>query len=230
VPGKPGTFFLVRLSGVKRILVLTALKMEASAVARALGAKRVYQRGPHIYRAANLTVVALGMQAKHLASVAEQTPDVAILAGVAGGLAPDLKCGDVVVEGFDGLAGARVGTVATAPGVVSSAQEKAALYERTGALTVDMEGDAVRARYPSIIQVRAVLDEAGEYLPAELAGVVNDFGVVQAPALLGLLLKRPYMIATLIRLGRKNARACSAMARAVKAIVEMHHPLEKTRA
>src|SRR2546423_1871033 len=122
--------------------------MEAAAVARALGAARVKQRASHLYRAPNLTVAAVGMRAKYLASVAAEAAEVVILAGVAGGLAPELKCGDVVVEGFDGLAGARVGTIATAREVTSSPQAKALLYERTGALAVDMEGDAVRAKYP----------------------------------------------------------------------------------
>src|SRR3954464_4462585 len=80
-----------------RVVIFTALLMEARAIARAFSL-------PGFSGATSsngeITVAMVGMRARRLAEVAADIkPQAVIMAGVAGALSPSLKIGDVIVDG-----------------------------------------------------------------------------------------------------------------------------------
>ncbi|WP_347554269.1 hypothetical protein [Robbsia sp. KACC 23696] len=94
---------------------------------------------------------------------------------------------------------------------VSSADEKAACFARTGAAAVDMESHALAALaaewgLPFLI-CRVVLDRADHSLPpAALAGLTADGRTVVLPVI-GALLRQPAQLGSLLRLGRDAGTA-----------------------
>lgn len=94
---------------------------------------------------------------------------------------------------------------------VVTAEEKAALRNRTGAAAVDMESHklaraAERLGVP-FVAWRVVSDEAGTSLPrAAVAGFSNS-GEPNIGAVLAALARRPFELPALIRTGRDAARA-----------------------
>jgi hypothetical protein len=159
--------------------------------------------------------------------------------GVAGGLAPALRAGDVVVcdrvlvdgRGDEAIACAPEGplsdwlarVVAAARGaaltvehVVPSAEAKRALFERTGAQVVEMESfwaaRAARAAGLPIACLRAVIDRQDESLP-DLTSALDQVGRPRTLRLLRHLVARPGTIAALPRVARSFGVAQEALGR-----------------
>lgn len=154
--------------------------------------------------------------------------------GVAGGLAPDLRPGTLVLatavigDGVsygtdplwrDRLAGAfpqaRSGAVAGVARPVVAVAGKADLHARTGALAVDMESLAVarvcHRRGRPFAVLRAVADPAGRALPPlALAGLDGQGGIAPV-AVLARLARDPRQVAGLCRLGLDFGRALLAL-------------------
>ncbi len=175
--------------------------------------------------------------------------------GVAGGLDPALAPGDLVIPGEvvaeDG--GSWPGSVelgaAVAAGVPSplwgegqgggrhilgrermvlGAAEKAALFERTGAVAVDMESHrvarvAAEAGLP-VLAVRAIGDPAGRALPALAARALGEDGRPRIGPVVAGLLRRPGDLGALLRVKRDTDTALAALAgvadKAVPAMLE----------
>lgn len=101
--------------------------------------------------------------------------------------------------------------LAETPGVVSRPEEKAALFERYGAIAVDMESAAV-ARVAEqhtgvpFIAIRAVVDPADTPIPPSALSAIDDHGRLQPLRLLGRLARHPAELFLLIRL-RRHFRA-----------------------
>ncbi|APX86109.1 phosphorylase [Methylorubrum extorquens] len=159
--------------------------------------------------------------------------------GIAGGLDPALRPGDIVIgthldadQRFpadpelarrlsERLTGApdRVvagGLVGSAVAVMTVA-DKAALHARTGALAVDMESH-VAAAYAArhalpFAAIRVVCDPAGRALPAFAASALTPEGEPDIRAVLGALMRGRARIGELIRLGRDSSAAFAALAR-----------------
>ncbi len=158
--------------------------------------------------------------------------------GLAAGLAPDLRPGDLVLADAvvvpdcgqlvtdtawrAGLAVAlseaamtcRVGPVAGTDHLLADPARKQALFAATGALAADMESHAVAAlasaaRKPFIV-VRAISDAAGQALPAAAAGFLGPEGQIRPRALIGVI-ARPRELAMLIRLGLQTRRALGTL-------------------
>lgn len=155
--------------------------------------------------------------------------------GLAGGLDPALRPGDIVVparvlEGdhafptdpdLSARFGPRQGTLLAGAAIVADAAEKALLFARTGALAVDLESGAVArvaARHGlPFAAVRAVCDPAGRSLPPAALVALNHRGAIALLHVLAALVRQPGQLPALIALGRDAAAARAALRRCVRA-------------
>ncbi|TAN56098.1 MAG: nucleoside phosphorylase [Magnetospirillum sp.] len=164
-----------------------------------------------------------------------------ISVGIAGGLDPVLKPGDIIigsgVELADGviesdpawrdrllalLAGARAGLVYGNGEVAATPEHKRALFRRHGAVIVDMESGAVArvaaAAGKPFACLRAVSDPASRALPrSALVGLGPD-GDTRPLAVMAALLLRPRDLPGLIRVGLDSKAGLSALGDALKVV------------
>ena len=155
--------------------------------------------------------------------------------GTAGGLAPDLEAGTLIVaDAVDGpfgrvttdaawterLAAAlnvtplgarlRRGTLAAVTAPLTSAQDKQALHRKTGALAVDMESHiagAIAAAHGLPFAVcRAIVDPAWRTLPPAATAGLRDDGHTAIGPILRELVRQPSQLGSLIQLAA-DARA-----------------------
>ena len=154
--------------------------------------------------------------------------------GIAGGLAPGLKPGTLVVAteviADDGsrysamnvpasTAEAIRAPIAGTTAIVSRAEAKRALYHRTGAVAVDLESAEVArlcadAGVPLAV-IRTIGDPAERDLPpAALVGLKPD-GRVDLRAVLASVLRTPGQIPALINVALDTRRALATLARAL---------------
>jgi len=156
--------------------------------------------------------------------------------GIAGGLAPHLRPGDVILSAevigedrrwrpdepfryqVSDLArriGAAEGPVLGARSILSSEGNKARAWRDTGALAVDLESAIVAraaeaAGIPFLV-LRTIADPATRELPsAALVPLARD-GTPAITRVLGEVLRRPQQIAALVGLARETRRALSAL-------------------
>ena len=168
---------------------------------------------------------------------------VVVSAGVCGALDPELVGGALVVpRAVQLLSGAllsvspalqeRVLTAAAAHGsvraahgsvllsvdkVVSTPSLKRELWQRTGAVAVDMESGPILAAaaargWPALV-VRAVSDTADEALSPELASLVDARGRPRLARAAGLMLRRPDLLPQAWRIALASRRALHSVAR-----------------
>jgi adenosylhomocysteine nucleosidase len=210
-----------------KFIILTALKMEARAVAEALGGKFSTRSGAGALPP-GFELHVIGIGGKRLLPEVCRDAGGIILAGVAGGLEPGLRVGDVVIDGTERFGGAetagRRAKIACASQVVSTREQKRELFEQTGAAAVDMESDAVRkialdVGIPLLI-VRAISDSAEDEIPAALFKWIDEFGQPFAGKVAAGIVTNPALVPAMIRLGRNAKLATSAMAGAVHSIVQ----------
>jgi len=151
--------------------------------------------------------------------------------GIAGGLAPGIATGAVLIASAvwdDGtlwpvdaalLAGLSVrrGLIAASAGLLSDAAAKAALHRASGALAVDMESGAA-ARFAGLRGLpfgvlRAVADGPQGVLPEAAAVGLNPDGSPAPGRVLAALLRRPGDLPALLRLASASAKAHAALRR-----------------
>lgn len=235
------------------ILILTAVELEARALARRLELPAITLLPFPAFGRGLLRVAPVGLRAGLLASrwprlLAGFNHPLVVSGGVCGGLAPDLRAGQLVlpesVLGPDGerlnvtptphrqateLAGAaRGGTLVTSREVVGSAEAKSALFARTGAVAVDMESSVILAHAagagcPALV-VRGVSDTAAESLPPELIDLVTPAGKLRTVRALTLTLTHPRVLPRVVALRRATQRALAAVARLLAALAASPPP------
>jgi hopanoid-associated phosphorylase len=159
--------------------------------------------------------------------------------GIAGGLAPGLPTGAVVVatsvvvrtgsiatdEGWRarltrGISGAISGTVLGADRTIARAQQKAELFARTGALAVDLESGGVArvakdAGVPFAV-VRAIADPASSDLPPAALVGLGLHGSIDLIAVLGSLRRERGQLSRLLVVARDTRTALAALRRGVR--------------
>lgn len=212
----------------KKLLILTAVQIEAKAVARALGLRRT----DRLSWASNgdkglpISMYMIGMGARGLPPIDPDKVRVVLMAGLAGGLSPSLQIGDLVIDNrstFPTDINAVRGEIHTSNTLVATPADKAACLEKSGAVAVDMENQIVRewaARMNvPFMGIRAISDRAGQSLDPSIIDAIDEFGGIKPIPLVSGLLARPIRIASLVRIGRHARLATKRLAMAVAQIV-----------
>ena len=113
--------------------------------------------------------------------------------------------------------GVKVGAILGLDHMLSSPQDKADAFARSGALAIDMESHhvarAAGERNLPFIAVRAISDEAGEVLPAIMATFVDAEGQTKMSAVLAALIFRRVKLGELLRARGASRRAHQALFR-----------------
>lgn len=220
------------------LVIVTGLKQEADLVSRAAGGGRGL-----------LALVGAGDTAGLEAAVRAAAPGARGLVsfGLAGGLAPGLRSGDLIIGReviADGLAwptdadwmrrllaalpGAMPGPVAAGSAIIDAVSGKAALYARTGAAVVDTESQIVakvgHACGLPVAVVRAVCDPCDMALPPAALQPLTADGRPRLPAILASLARKPGQLPDLLRLAAQSKAAMAALARAVAVLNETARP------
>ena len=162
--------------------------------------------------------------------------------GLAGGLAPELRPGDLllpaIVRAPNGLwvptdprwrerlaalferGGLRAtgGAIAGSDRIVATIADKRALFEATGAIAVDMESHAVAAvasgaGMPFLV-IRAIADPHERVIPQAALEAFRPDGRVRVASVLGGVIREPRQLIALLRLGRDTAAALARLRRA----------------
>ncbi len=230
-------------------MILTALVLEASVLARRLDLPRL---GGGPFRAFGRGAVRMGPVGPGAGLLAERwarlsdglsTPLV-VSAGLCGALISGLAVGDLVLpdtviapsgerlavsaparDRLVALAGgrARAGLMVTSREMMATAAAKAALHAATGACTVDMESAPILERAARAgwpaLVVRGVSDDAERGVPAALGRLVTADGRLHGGRALGLILTRPRMLRDAVALSRGSHRALDAVAGSLAALV-----------
>jgi adenosylhomocysteine nucleosidase len=164
--------------------------------------------------------------------------------GLAGGLAPDLRSGAVLLPGTirspDGRSmptdsawrerlkalfatgGLRTpgGALAGSERIVATVADKRALLEATGAIAVDMESHEVAAVASAtgipFVVIRAVADPHDQVIPQAALETLRPDGQVRVRAILGGVIRQPDQLMALLRLWRDSAAAFASLRRAAR--------------
>jgi adenosylhomocysteine nucleosidase len=204
------------------LIILTAVMTEARAVAEALGIRCPAVGKPtRADRPRPLELHVIGIGGRHFSGGLDHAAGI-LLAGLAGGLDPGLRVGEVIVDGrADPIPPAKPGRIVCSRLLVATPAQKAELFRQTGAAAVDMESDAVRraAGNVPIVHLRAISDAAGDSIDPAILKWVDSVGRPSGGRLAMGLLKRPMLAAELVRLARHVRIATRALAVAVPGAV-----------
>jgi adenosylhomocysteine nucleosidase len=166
------------------------------------------------------------------AALAVQKPELVISSGFAGGLRPDLKLGDIVfaadreinLEPVLLAAGGKPAKFHCVERIATTAAEKQALRQQTGADAVEMESETIRElcreqRIPIAI-VRVILDTANEDLPLDFNKLLDADLRMDAGKLVWRLAKSPAKVVALLRLQKQSAASAEKLARTLADVLE----------
>ena len=196
-------------------------------------------------RAEGVTALAGGGDSIRLAAELERAIDSNVRGllsfGIAGGLAPDAKPGDVMIasavdSGIQSyptdaawsqrivscLPNARIALIAGRDAAIASPAAKADLYADTGAFAVDMESHiaariAASHNLPFAV-LRVVADHAERALPpAALAGL-GPGGSINIAGVLKSLVRQPSQLPQLIRVSADTNTAMTALLRSLRTV------------
>lgn len=107
------------------------------------------------------------------------------------------------------------GDIVNSDSVISTAEDKQALHEKTAAIAVDMESGvimaaATRHNLPTLI-LRVIVDDASMTIPDSVLRLTDAYGQVAIPALIGDIILQPMLIGKLIKLGKAFKAARQSM-------------------
>jgi adenosylhomocysteine nucleosidase len=215
------------------VLCISGLAVEAK-IARAAGFSAVIGAGDRDRTAA-------------LVAKAAARTDCLVSFGIAGGLAPELKAGTVVVSGevlsekhhwaiepsvrqqlsqFARSIGAVEGKVLGATAILATQTEKERAWVGTRAIAVDLESEIVARTATALgipfIVLRSIADTARRDLPPASLIPLTVGGKPDLWKVFSAVLRRPFQLAGMIGLARETALALSALigpARALRSLV-----------
>jgi adenosylhomocysteine nucleosidase len=163
--------------------------------------------------------------------------------GISGGLAPDLRTGDVIVSTNvlaadkrwwaekrfrDRIAdyargiGAREGLVLGAQAILATAAQKSRAWNETRAVAVDLESDivariATSAGIPFVV-LRSIADAAYRELPPAALIPLSEDGTPRLARVLASVLRQPRQLISLVGLAREVRTAQLALAGPARAL------------
>jgi adenosylhomocysteine nucleosidase len=192
-------------------------------------------RAPH-FRCSGLRVQVTGIGPRNARRIAEAAlagdpPSFVVTSGLAGGLAPALRSGDLVFDADAGFPRTEALRRASAKQVrfhgvdrlVATAAAKARLHRETGADAVDMESAVVRelcrARGIPSATVRVISDAADEELPLDFGALVTADDQLDVGRLAFAVLRAPWKVPALVRLQRTVASTADRLGRALVEIL-----------
>ena len=228
-----------------RLGLVTGLALECRLAQRAV---------PALFQQNQMSAIPVAGQAEvareAVARLAKDGAEIIVSFGFAGGLAPDLPAGclllpkalrcadreDILVddtaEMAEGAVGLLVGATPLSRGALltvemplAAVDDKHAAHHRFDAVAVDMESywvaEACRRAGLGFLALRAVSDPAQRALPASAARAMGPDGNLQIGRLLGGLLGRPGDIPELVRLGLDSRKASAALGRAAALLLPL---------
>ncbi len=150
-----------------------------------------------------------------------------IVAGLAGGLDPRLRAGDLVLDSplpdLPLHLPWHIGPIYTTDRLVTTPADKAALFRDTKALAVDMEQAVVQKMAEAevtIIGLRAISDPADMTIDPAVLNLVDEIGRPRPLAVMTTLLRRPGLIRHLRELNANSKLALRNLGLGVAALVE----------
>ena len=177
-----------------------------------------------------------------VATAAAQT-NCLVSFGIAGGLAPELKAGAVVVSGevvserhqwaiepsvhrrvsqFARSIGAVEGLILGASSILATQVEKKRAWAATRALAVDLESEIVARTATALgipfIVLRSIADTARRDLPPASLVPLTANGNPDVLKVFSAVLRRPFQVGGMIGLARETALALSALTRPARAL------------
>lgn len=163
--------------------------------------------------------------------LSQALPQRVISAGFAGGLSLELAPGTVIFSSDnEDLArackksGALPARFHCAQRVATTANEKRALRQQTGADAVEMESGIIdlmcKEKGIPHSTVRVILDTANQDLPLDFNALMNAKQELASGKLAMALAQQPWKIPALLRLQRRSAAAASALARVLVLVIE----------
>lgn len=215
--------------------IIVALAQELSTLKTLPDAlwERSMRRGKFIFLTDDVLLIYSGAGAQNASKAAElaisKGATQLISWGCAGALSHELKMGDLVLAdsllSIDGtqtpvnaawhehtktILGSTVavyrGALLNSQDVISTAQEKQAIYEKTGALAIDMESHAIAqvAQHYALpfLAIRAIADPSTMDLPVAISGALNDEGEIDMSKIVFSLARNPKEIPHLIQIGQ----------------------------
>lgn len=184
----------------------------------------------------HLQILLTGMGSSNAANtlrtrLANARPELVVSAGFAGGLKPGLTTGSVLFSNCENSslaqalakAGAEPVRFCFSEKIVTSAQDKKRLHEKTGAAAVEMESQVICAlcqeRQIPCVTVRVVLDTAEEDLPLDFNELLTADARMDFGKLALALLRSPGKIPALLRLGKRTDLAGRRLAAALARVL-----------
>ena len=168
--------------------------------------------------------------------------------GCAAALSPDLKMGDLVLadslisqngdeisvhpiwhQHARNVLGSEItaykGALIASDGIISTAQAKADLHTKTGAIALDMESGAIAkvAQHYAIpfLAIRAIADPASMDLPAAVENALNENGEVAVTRIIKSLVFNPKELPHLIQIGQYFQIAKRTLSNVAKQLPDM---------
>jgi adenosylhomocysteine nucleosidase len=164
-------------------------------------------------------------------ALAQNTPSLVLTCGLAGGLAPELKLGNVVFDAernsdlWRTLAsvGATPARIHCAGSVATTTSQKSVLRAQTGADAVEMESGCIREmcalkKIPAAT-VRVILDAADEELPLDFNQVMTPSQNLDPLKLAGFLARNPGKIPALMKLQKQTHLAAKKLAEVLHSVL-----------
>ena len=178
-----------------------------------------------------------------LAENAVRQANCLISFGISGGLAPELRTGDVIVStnvlaadkrwwagkqfrdriaDFARGIGALEGPVLGAQAILATAAQKSRAWSETRAVAVDLESDivariATSAGMPFVV-LRSIVDAASRELPPAALIPLSEDGTPRLARVLASVLRQPRQLASLVGLAREVRTAQLALAGPARAL------------